>query len=84
VLPKTFFHSRFTIYDLPTLWTDGRFIPAGKLRAWHDYLTGRGVPCTEVMDRTYFKSLYIRDPDGHIVELATEGPGFSPEALPAG
>ena len=32
------------------------------------------------MDRTYFKSLYIRDPDGHIVELATEGPGFSPEA----
>jgi glyoxalase family protein len=28
------------------------------------------------MDRTYFKSIYTRDPDGHIVELATAGPGF--------
>ena len=32
---------------------------------------------TEVMDRTYFKSLYLRDPDGHIVELATSGPGLT-------
>ena len=47
-----------------------------ELRAWHDYLTGRGAACTEVMDRVYFKSLYLRDPDGHIVELATEGPGL--------
>ena len=47
-----------------------------ELSAWHDYLTGSGVPCTEVMDRVYFKSLYVRDPDGHIVELATEGPGL--------
>ena len=29
------------------------------------------------MDRTYFKSLYLRDPDGHIVELATIGPGLT-------
>ena len=29
------------------------------------------------MDRTYFKSLYLRDPDGHIVELATMGPGLT-------
>jgi glyoxalase family protein len=28
------------------------------------------------MDRVYFKSIYTRDPDGHIVELATSGPGF--------
>jgi glyoxalase family protein len=28
------------------------------------------------MDRIYFKSIYSRDPDGHIVELATAGPGF--------
>jgi glyoxalase family protein len=32
---------------------------------------------TDVMDRTYFKSLYLRDPDGHIVELATTGPGLT-------
>ena len=25
----------------------------------------------------YFKSIYTNDPDGHIVELATVGPGFA-------
>ena len=30
-----------------------------------------------VMDRIYFKSIYTNDPDGHIVELATAGPGFA-------
>ncbi len=29
-----------------------------------------------VLDRVYFRSVYSRDPDGHIVELATRGPGF--------
>jgi catechol 2,3-dioxygenase-like lactoylglutathione lyase family enzyme len=48
-----------------------------ELSAWRDYLVGRGVPCTEVMDRTYFRSIYLRDPDGHIVELATLGPGMT-------
>ncbi len=48
-----------------------------ELDAWHDYLRSRGIPCTDVMDRTYFKSLYLRDPDGHIVELATSGPGLT-------
>jgi catechol 2,3-dioxygenase-like lactoylglutathione lyase family enzyme len=53
-----------------------------ELVAWHDYLSGRGVPCTDVMDRVYFKSLYLRDPDGHIVELATEGPGLPVDERP--
>ena len=48
-----------------------------ELRGWRDYLVSRGIPCTEVMDRRYFKSLYLRDPDGHIVELATVGPGLT-------
>jgi len=48
-----------------------------ELAGWYEYLRGRGFPCTEVMDRTYFKSLYLRDPDGHIVELATVGPGLT-------
>ena len=48
-----------------------------ELAAWREYLVSRGVPCTEVMDRTYFKSVYLRDPDGHIVELATRGPGLT-------
>ncbi|HZI90771.1 MAG: VOC family protein [Actinomycetota bacterium] len=50
-----------------------------ELHGWHGYLTGQGVPCTEVMDRTFFKSIYLRDPDGHIVELATAGPGIVPD-----
>lgn len=50
-----------------------------ELHAWRGYLTSQGVPSTEVLDRTDFKSLYIRDPDGHIVELATVGPGITPD-----
>lgn len=34
------------------------------------------IPVSPVMDRVYFRSIYTRDPDGHIVELATAGPGF--------
>ena len=30
-----------------------------------------------VMDRTYFKSIYTADPDGHVVEIATAVPGFA-------
>lgn len=50
-----------------------------ELQGWRDYLTAQGAPCTEVMDRTFFKSIYLRDPDGHIVELATAGPGIDPD-----
>jgi glyoxylase I family protein len=42
-----------------------------ELAAWRDYLASRGIPATEVMERSDFKSLYVRDPDGHIVEIAT-------------
>jgi glyoxalase family protein len=50
-----------------------------ELHAWRDYLGAQGVSATEVLDRTWFKSLYVRDPDGHIVELATVGPGIDPD-----
>jgi glyoxalase family protein len=48
-----------------------------ELAGWRDWLRSQGVPCTDVMDRVYFKSLYLRDPDGNIVELASVGPGLS-------
>jgi catechol 2,3-dioxygenase-like lactoylglutathione lyase family enzyme len=41
-----------------------------ELAGWRDYLRSRGIPCTEVMERAHFKSIYLRDPDGHILELA--------------
>lgn len=43
---------------------------------WRERLVQAGLPVSPVMDRVYFKSIYTRDPDGHIVELATLGPGF--------
>jgi glyoxalase family protein len=48
-----------------------------ELSAWREYLISRGIPCTEVLDREFCKSVYLRDPDGHIVELATIGPGVA-------
>jgi glyoxylase I family protein len=50
---------------------------AEELEAWRDYLRGHGVECTDVFDRGgAFRSIYVRDPDGHIVEIATRVPGF--------
>ena len=43
---------------------------------FRERLLDAGLPASPVMDRVYFKSVYTRDPDGHIVELATMGPGF--------
>lgn len=44
---------------------------------WRQKLLGAGLRVSPVMDRVYFKSIYTNDPDGHIVELATVGPGFT-------
>lgn len=43
---------------------------------WRKKLLRAGLQVSPVMDRVYFKSIYTNDPDGHIVELATAGPGF--------
>jgi glyoxalase family protein len=32
---------------------------------------------TPVRNRKYFKSIYFHDPDGHLLEIATRGPGFT-------
>jgi glyoxylase I family protein len=39
--------------------------------AWRDYLRDRGVPCSEIFERGRFKSIYFRDPDGNLLEVAT-------------
>lgn len=44
--------------------------------AFQDRLLKAGIRVSPVMDRVYFRSIYTNDPDGHIVELATNGPGF--------
>jgi glyoxalase family protein len=44
--------------------------------AWRESLVAAGVEATPIMDRKYFRSVYFWDPDGHILEIATVGPGF--------
>ncbi len=47
------------------------------LLRWKRRLSDAGVPAQGPIDRGYFTSLYFQDPDGHILELATEGPGYA-------
>ncbi len=37
---------------------------------------------TNVHDRKYFTSLYVREPGGTLIELATDGPGFTIDEMP--
>jgi glyoxalase family protein len=48
-----------------------------QLAAWLDHLRSMDVEASEVMDRTYFRSIYFRAPDGQLLEIATDGPGFA-------
>jgi glyoxalase family protein len=47
------------------------------LLRWKRRLSDAGFPATGPIDRGYFTSLYFQDPDGHVLELATEGPGYA-------
>lgn len=49
---------------------------------WREKLVRAYLRVSPVMDRVYFKSIYTNDPDGHIVELATNGPGFTADEEP--
>jgi glyoxalase family protein len=44
--------------------------------AWREHLASTGLRPTPVLDRRMFKSIYFREPNGVLFELATEGPGF--------
>ena len=43
---------------------------------WKRRLTDAGFPVSGPYDRGWFTSIYFTDPDGQILEIATEGPGF--------
>jgi glyoxalase family protein len=45
--------------------------------AWTRRLTELGVPNSGEIDRFYFRSLYFREPNGILFEIATDGPGFA-------
>ena len=44
---------------------------AEELDAWRGYLSEQGIETSDVFERGGFRSLYLRDPDGHVVEIAT-------------
>jgi len=45
-------------------------------RAWFERIVELGLRPSQVQDRTYFRSIYFRMPDGVLIEIATDGPGF--------
>ena len=44
---------------------------------WREHLVGLGYNVTPVIDRTYFHSIYFREPGGVLFEIATDPPGFT-------
>ena len=54
-------------------------IPDADYEAWAERLRGvrSTVPSSGPVDRFYFRSLYFREPNGVLFEIATDGPGFA-------
>jgi glyoxalase family protein len=46
-------------------------------RAWREKIVSLGLDVSPVMDRTYFHSIYFREPGGVLFEIATDPPGFT-------
>ena len=45
--------------------------------AWARRLNDLNIPNSGEVDRFYFRSLYFREPNGILFEIATDGPGFA-------
>jgi len=50
--------------------------------AWREHLLGMGVEVSPVLERKYFQSIYFQAPDGMLLEIATDGPGFAVDEDP--
>ncbi len=44
---------------------------------WAERLQSMGIPNSGPVDRFYFRSLYFREPNGILFEIASDGPGFA-------
>jgi glyoxalase family protein len=51
--------------------------------AWQQLVARGGYHPTPVVDRFWFRSVYFREPNGVLFELATLGPGFAVDEDPA-
>jgi glyoxalase family protein len=52
-------------------------IPDEDYDAWADRLNSLRIPNSGKVDRFWFRSLYFREPNGILFEIATDGPGFA-------
>lgn len=50
---------------------------------WRRVLAAAGLDVTPVLDRSYFESIYYREPGGVLFEIATDPPGFTVDEPPA-
>ncbi len=51
--------------------------PDAEYDAWAQRLNDLRVPNSGKVDRFYFQSLYFREPNGILFEIASDGPGFA-------
>jgi glyoxalase family protein len=51
--------------------------------AWTERLRTLRIPNSGPIDRFWFRSLYFREPNGILFEIATDGPGFAVDEDPA-
>jgi len=49
---------------------------------WHERVTGAGLYPSPIIDRFWFRSIYFREPNGVLFEIATLGPGFAVDEDP--
>ena len=56
---------------------DMRDLDIEALHAWTERLRGFRLPSSGEVERFYFRSLYFREPNGILFEIATDGPGFA-------
>ena len=49
---------------------------------WHARVTAAGMHPSPIIDRFWFRSIYFREPNGVLFEIATLGPGFSVDEDP--
>ncbi|NOT07960.1 MAG: glyoxalase [Gemmatimonadales bacterium] len=88
-------HSGWTLFGYPENWNRVRggvgqthhvafrAPDAESQAAWREALVAAGVGVSPVMERTYFKSIYFQDPDGLLLEIATDDPGFAVDEDPS-
>ena len=50
--------------------------------AWTKHLKALRIPTSGEIDRYYFRSLYFREPNGVLFEIASDGPGFAVDEDP--